>query len=114
MQIDIQFRGIVTTQSLRDHVHHEVHSHLSRFGGDVTEVVVRVGDADGPKGGIDKLCQITVKGPRIGSATREDLSTDTRAAVDLAASRVAYAVGRELESARRRRRFQVSAMRRAS
>ncbi len=112
MQIDIQFRGIVATQSLRDHIHHEVHCHLSRFGKDVTEVVVRVGDITGPMG-VDKLCQITVKGPRIASATREDLGTDACAAVDLAASRVAYAVGRELERARRRR-FHVSAMRRAS
>lgn len=113
MQIDIRFRGIVPTQSLRDHIHHEVHCHLSRFGEDVTEVIVRVGDTNGPKGGVDRLCEITVKGPRVGSATREELSTDTRSAVDLAASRIAYAVGRALERARRRR-FRVSAIRRAS
>jgi putative sigma-54 modulation protein len=113
MEIDILFRNIAPSQPLREHVEREVRAHLSGFGDEITEVFVRIGNADEPRGGIDRLCRITVMGPRIGAATREELHINVHSAVDLAASRVAYAVGRELERLRRDRHFDNS-LRRAS
>lgn len=101
MEIEIVFRGIAPSQPLREHVDSEVRAYLSGFRDEITEVLVRIGAADAPRGGIDKHCRITVMGPRIGAATREELHRDARSAVELAASRVAYAVGRELERLRR-------------
>ena len=102
MKTEVRLRGVVPSTSLREHVVHRVRCHLGRFGEDISGVLVRIVDINGPRGGIDKLCQITVRGPRLGFAIREDLSDSALSAVNLAAGRVSYAVGRELERLRRR------------
>ena len=64
--------------------------------------------SNGPKGGIDKKCRITVRGPRVGESSLEELADDGYAAVSVAAERIARTVGRDLERAREERRNAVS------
>ena len=104
MKIEVRFRGLDASDSLREHAMRQVHSHLSRFGQDLAGVMVRIADLNGPKGGIDKRCQITVRGPRVGESSLEELSDDGYAAVSAAVERMARAVGRGLERARDERR----------
>ena len=104
MKIDIRFRGFESQSSLRDHATRRAHAHLSRFGEEVTTVLVRLTDVNGPKGGPDKRCQVTVRGPRFGSATLTDLNADAYAAVESAIERLGHTVGRELARARSDRR----------
>jgi len=100
MKIELRFRGLEASDSLREHTVRRIHLHLSRFGQDVSAVAVRIGDVNGPRGGLDKRCRITVRGPRLRLSTLEELSADAYAAVDSAVARVARAVGRDLERAR--------------
>jgi len=112
MKTEVRFHGVETSESLREHATRRVQLHLSRFGRDLTGVVVRIGDVNGPKGGLDKRCRVTVRGPRVGSATLDEYSGDIWSAVDLALERVARNVGRTLEKARtlgRSDRFEGSA-----
>lgn len=104
MKIEVRFRGLDASDSLREHAMRQVQSHLSRFGQDLAGVVVRIADTNGPKGGIDKKCQITVRGPRVGESSLEELADDGYAAVSVAAERIARTVGRGLERAREERR----------
>lgn len=104
MKIEVRFRGIQATDALREHTARRVHFHLSRFGGEVTQVLVRLADVNGPKGGVDKRCQVTVRGPRFGSATLDELSGDAFSAVDRAVERISHSAGRELARARGHRR----------
>ena len=104
MKIDVRFRGLAPSLELREHTQRRIHFHLSRFGAEVTAVVVRIADVNGPKAGVDKRCQVTVRGPRIDSATLNEMSADAYTAVDLAAERIGRAVGRELDRARSDRR----------
>ncbi len=97
MKIEIRFRGLESSNALREHVGRQVHFHLSRFGSEVSTVLVRVADINGPKGGLDKRCQVTVRGPRVGSTTLDDLSGDPYSAADSAIERVGHTVGRRLE-----------------
>ena len=100
MKIDVRFRGLESSESLHDYAVRRVHLHLSRFGPELTAVTVRIGDVNGPKGGLDKRCQIMARGPRLGVTAVEGMSGDAWAAIDVTIERVARTVGRELERAR--------------
>lgn len=102
MRIEVRFRALDASEPLREHVLRAVHFHLSRFGRELSSVSARVGDVNGPKGGIDKRCQLHARGPRIGSIVVADVSADAYAAVDACAEHAGRSVGRELERLRTR------------
>jgi putative sigma-54 modulation protein len=104
MKIDVRCRGLETSDSFREHIRRRVHFQMSRFGGAVRSVVVRIGDINGPKGGADKRCQVTLRGSRLGPLNIEDLSADVYSALDTALERAARAVGRAIERKRTARR----------
>lgn len=103
MQIDVRFRALEASDTLRAHAVERIHFHLSRFGPEVDAVAVRIGDVNGPKGGLDKHCRVTVRGRRLSPVVIDDLSGDAYAAVDWAVARAGRAVTRALERARTRR-----------
>jgi ribosome-associated translation inhibitor RaiA len=100
MKIDVRFLGMSPSQSLRDHSERQALLHLSRFGNDVQFIDIRISDVNGPKGGLDKQCRITARGPRFGLLKLEELSVDAYQAADEAIARLARTVGRQLERAR--------------
>jgi ribosome-associated translation inhibitor RaiA len=104
MNIEVRFLGLKSSNALREHVLRRIRSQLSHFGKEVTAVLVRIADINGPKGGVDKRCQVTVRGPRLGSATLNDLSGDAYSAADLAIERISRSVRRELDRVRSPRR----------
>jgi putative sigma-54 modulation protein len=101
VRIDVRFRGLEPSHALREHASRKIQFHMSRFGEEVTSVQVRISDVNGPKGGLDKLCQLAVRGRRLpGDVLIEDLSADAYSAVDMAVERAGRAVGRNLERVR--------------
>lgn len=100
MKIEVRFRGLEPSDALRDHAARRIHFHLSRFGHEISSVYVRISDVNGPKGGVDKKCQITVRGRRFSTVVIDDLSGDAYSAVDMAVERVGRAVGRDIQRAR--------------
>ena len=100
MMTEVRFRGIETSASLRDHAVRLLHLHLGRFASELGMVRVRIGDVNGPRGGVDKHCQISLRGPRIGELTVEQLSEDFYLTVTLAVERVSHLLRRELERVR--------------
>ncbi|MDP1832660.1 MAG: HPF/RaiA family ribosome-associated protein [Geothrix sp.] len=99
MNIQIQIRGIgvPTSEALSAHVERRLAFALSRFSSRVDRVVVRFSDLNGPKGGLDKVCQVgfTVKG--LGPESVEAQDADLYCAVDLAAAKAGRRVARLLE-----------------
>jgi putative sigma-54 modulation protein len=100
MKVQVRFRGIEASRVLAAHVTGKVHQHLSRFGRQVRDVVVRLSDLNGPRGGRDKLCQIDAKGKGIGLLHLSEIQDDFYAGVDIALSRLGQAIGRNIERAR--------------
>jgi putative sigma-54 modulation protein len=74
---------------------------LGRFEHRIDGVRVRFSDVNGPRGGVDQTCQVTV---RLGRPTElvvvEERDADPQAALSRAADRAARAVGRVIEQAR--------------
>lgn len=108
MKVEVRFRGLEVSDALREHAVRQVHSHLSRFNGEIASVALRIGDINGPKGGVDKRCQVTIRGPVFSSVLIEELSGDAYSAVGAAVERAAHAVGRELARLRAARRGRAS------
>jgi putative sigma-54 modulation protein len=102
MDIDIKFRGVAASEELRGHAQRQLHFHLSRFGHDVRSVVMRLDDDNGPRGGTDKRCSVTLRGDRIGTLVLVERHESTLAAIDGAARRLSRLVGRSLSRARDR------------
>lgn len=100
MMIDVSIRGLARSRDLRQHAVRRIHVQLSRFGPEIRAVIARIGDVNGPKGGPDKRCSVTVRGRRFGAVTVDDMSGDVRAALDRALERAGRAVGRHIERQR--------------
>ena len=113
MKVEIRFRGLEAENALREHTLRRIHYRLSRFGRELGTVVVRIGDVNGPKGGVDKRCHVTVRGKHFAVLSLDELSGDAYSAVDAAMERMGRVVGREVERTRASRRDDVD-VRRAS
>ncbi len=100
MRIQIRLLGLLRSDDLTRYASRRVHQHLGRFGGQVSNVVVRISDQNGPRGGRDKRCQLAVRGPRIGSMNLAETHEDVYAGVDLALGRLSHVIGRTIERSR--------------
>ena len=59
MDADIRILSTDLTQALQSYIERRLHFSLSRFGGRVGRVRVRITDVNGPRGGVDKSCHIS-------------------------------------------------------
>jgi ribosome-associated translation inhibitor RaiA len=100
MNIVVRFLGLEPSEMLREHCERQALFHLSRFGHDLRTVDIRIRDVNGPRGGVDKQCQVFATGPRLGYSTLQELSEDAYQAADAAISRLARTVARGLKRAR--------------
>ncbi|MGZ6125911.1 MAG: HPF/RaiA family ribosome-associated protein [Myxococcales bacterium] len=98
MRIELKVRHIQRSPDLQAHVERRALLALSRFADEIEVITVVVEDVNGPRGGADKRCVLTARGPRIGTVRVEQTATDAYGAVDALAGRagrsVARAVGR--------------------
>ncbi len=100
MRTSIRLRGMPEALELRTHALRQLHFHLSRFSDAIDEVELRVSDVNGPKGGLDKRCQIILRLKRAGTVTLTVSGGDAGAAIGQAAEGTARMVARELARAR--------------
>ncbi len=70
-----------------DSVQALLRSSLARFAPKITQVSVLVADENGPRGGVDKLCQVNVMMPGIGTVTTTARHEKLIAAVSAATRR---------------------------
>jgi ribosome-associated translation inhibitor RaiA len=100
MRIRVQGRGLYLTDGLRAHAQRRLLFGLSRFGSQVESVRLLLDDVNGPRGGVDKRCQIAVQLMPWGDVRVEQLDRNLYAVIDRAADRVHHAVAREMERRR--------------
>jgi ribosome-associated translation inhibitor RaiA len=96
-------------QDLRELVTRRLYFALGRFSPEIERVTARVGDVNGPRGGVDKRCRIVVKLKGLDCVTSDVHADDFEAAVAAATDRIGRSVARALERRRdRKRKPQVS------
>jgi ribosome-associated translation inhibitor RaiA len=97
MRLLIRARSLELTPELRDHVVKRLCFALSRVSDLLHRVDVTLEDVNGPRGGIDKVCRVRVRGPRLRDVVVMERDSDVTAAVDLASSRAGRAVLRAVD-----------------
>lgn len=84
------------TQELKDHLERRLRFALSRFAPKISKVNIYVADHNGPKGGIDKSCQIIVQIPGLTNVVAKTVDTEWIACIDRATTRIGQNVRRAL------------------
>lgn len=85
------------THALAEHVRRRLAFVLARHSDRIQRVGVRIGDENGPRGGVDKFCRIRVHLQDAPVAVIEDVAVDLYAAIDRAAERVGRVVAKRLD-----------------
>ena len=101
MKIDVRVRGIDFTDELHKAVERIIAFAVDRFDTQVDKISVYLADVNGPKGGVDKLCQITANLSRGNPVLILEKGTEILSMVNRAASRVGHRIGRNLQYQRR-------------
>jgi putative sigma-54 modulation protein len=83
MKVSLRVRGISPDKDLAEHVRKRAALALGRFSTRIANVVVRLEDMNGPKGGIDKRCSIELTGT-FGQRLADVRDQSFNAAVDRA------------------------------
>jgi ribosome-associated translation inhibitor RaiA len=101
MRVEIRARHIPLTEDLRTHCERRVRFAMDRLSDRVREVVVRLEDANGPRGGVDKVCRVTLRLEHGRELTLESKDSRMEAAVDRAVDRAEQAVTKAVGRAQR-------------
>lgn len=91
MRILLKSPRFSTGDALRQHVVRRLHAYLSHWAGHLARVVVRLADANGPRGGLDKVCFIQLDVPRHEPVVVTAAASDYFSAVALAVRRAGRA-----------------------
>lgn len=100
MNVDIQSQGFPLTSALAEHARRRLRFVLTRHSDLIQRVVVRLGDENGPRGGVDKFCRIQVHLLDAPVALIEDIGLDLYTVIDRAADRVGRVVVKHLDRSR--------------
>jgi len=104
MELSIKTHGLDLSDPLKAYTERRLKSSLGGFVAQLEGVEVRLGDVNGPRGGIDKRCAIKVILRRFGVVFARAAGHDVYSTVDHAATRIRSAVSRTLSRSRPRHR----------
>ena len=109
MRFLFQPKKIRLSDALRESLQLRIRFALSRFSERIREVAVTLDDVNGPRGGIDKRCQVELRTQGAGPVVVASVAGDWRTALDNALARAARFLmrlwRRGSDSRRMRQRF---------
>lgn len=104
MQIEIQARDFTLTDSLGAYIKQRINFLLSSKYDQIKRIRVCLSDINGPRGGVDKRCQIQISLPRLKNIVIEDTELDLYIAIDRATDRATRTVNRRLARQQQKKR----------
>ena len=100
MQFDIQARGFSLTAGILNHTEQKMQFALQRNDSFITRTRIKLADVNGPRGGVDKKCQIELKLAGEKNIVIEETQSDLYYAIDRASERCMRTLNRRQERAR--------------
>jgi putative sigma-54 modulation protein len=104
MQIHVRSNHVAIDGTTHAHVERRLQFSLGRLAPRILRVTAQLIDLNGPRGGVDKECRITIRLRPTGTVVVKDRDADLVASIDRAAGRAARSVDRALKRARDRAR----------
>jgi ribosomal subunit interface protein len=108
--VNIRAAGVDIDDDTREYIRRKLGTKLGKFAMSIERVSVRLRDVNGPRGGVDYLCQVKVVLSGLPSVLVEEGRETMGAAIDAAMSSVTRSVSR---SVRRRQEKPLQGARRA-
>ena len=96
----IRQEGVEVDQSARTHIRRKLRTKLAKFAASVERASVRIGDLNGPRGGVDQVCRIKLVLSGLPSVVFEQRGATLEAVVDGALTGVERSVRRRLQRKR--------------
>ncbi|MCE9667927.1 ribosome-associated translation inhibitor RaiA [Myxococcus stipitatus] len=99
----VLMRGVhlTLTDSLRDYAREHLVRHVERYADDeASEVDISLVDINGPKGGVDKECRVTVRMPNFASIHVTETAETLLQAIDAARDRLERSLKRAVDKRR--------------
>ncbi len=100
MNIHYTGRNVRVDGAMKQFVERRLEYSIGRFARRITDVHVRLADLNGPRGGVDQHCRLTIHLHPRGELLVEDCAVDAESAVTQAAARAGQVVRRELDRRR--------------
>ena len=97
MRIDVQGLGFPLTPALLNYTERRLRFALTRTSDRIMRVVVRLGDANGPRGGEDKFCRMQIYLQRAAPVRIEGAGVDLYAVIDRVAERAGRSVAKRID-----------------
>ncbi|MDP2828058.1 MAG: HPF/RaiA family ribosome-associated protein [Sulfuricellaceae bacterium] len=97
MKFDIHSQGFPLTDALREHAERRLAFALSRFHDRLEHMSMRLADDNGPRGGVDKRCQVRLRLHGAPEVVITEVSEDLYVAIDRAADRAGRTAARRIE-----------------
>lgn len=104
VQLTVKTRGVALTGELLRTVQGSVCAAIGRFADRVVAVFVWIEDINGPRGGMDTRCRITLQLTRGGQIAASAVAANGFAAIGHAANRARVRFVRAMNKRRRKRR----------
>ena len=99
MKLTIRSRGIELTGAIRESIQRRLELALDTHQDAIEDVAVYLMDLNGPRGGVDKLCHLTIRARRAGEVTARETGTTFQVALNRAAHRLKYRLSEALRAA---------------
>ncbi len=96
----IRQEGVEVDQSTRTAIRRKLRTKLAKFAASVERASVRIGDLNGPRGGVDQVCRIKLVLSGLPSVVFEQRGATLEAVVDGAITGVERSVRRRLQRRR--------------
>jgi ribosome-associated translation inhibitor RaiA len=96
MRLKLTTQGVELTPDLRERVWRRIHFALGRFSAGIKSVSVRLTDVNGPRGGVDKCCVVSIQPVMCPAVVIREQHNDVHAAVAIAAERAGRCITRQL------------------
>jgi hypothetical protein len=100
ISVYIRQEGVEVNRSARTHIRRKLRAKLAKFAASVERASVRIGDLNGPRGGVDQVCRIKVVLSGLPSIVYERRGASLESAVDGALAGAERAVRRSVQRRR--------------
>lgn len=97
MKLDINVRNLSRNEAMLNHIHHRFSFAFSRISNHIESAAITVADINGPKGGVDKQCKLSIKPVGLNPIVVTEKRDNVRQAVDRCFARASQAINRKLK-----------------
>ena len=97
MKLRINFRNMRGSADIINHIDHRLSFSLARTRDEIESTTITVSDINGPKGGVDKQCQVVVKPVGLGQIVIAERQHNARLAIDRCLARASQTLNRKLK-----------------